>query len=108
MSTPVYPHIGDIGTVFRVTIKNSDGAIIDCSSATVIRFSFLKPTGISVSKVGSFYTDGSDGIVQWITSEATDLDIKGLWLMQVYIELDDGSWYTTKDKFNVNSNIATY
>jgi len=101
-------HVGDTGTAFRLTIKDYSGNVVPIETATTIKFSILKPNKVIVSKNGAFYTDGSDGIVQWITTSVNDLDMKGLWKIQVYVILPDGSWYTSKSEFQVDDNIVNY
>ena len=100
-------HIGDVGTAFRITILDYDESVIPVSTAITIKFSFLKPDKTIVSKIGSLYTDGLDGKVQYITIVG-DLDIKGLWKLQVWVYLADGKWYTSKSNFQVDDNIVNY
>lgn len=58
-----------------------------------------------VTKTASFYTDGRDGIIQY-TSKAGDIDSSGLWLMQGYIEIPGGSFFSEVVQFTVCDNIA--
>lgn len=95
-------HVGDIGTHIRVTISGYDGDF----TPTTIKFSFLKPNKTKVSKDGVLYS-ASNGIVEYVTQDG-DLDIKGIWKLQVWVELSDGSWYTNKTTFEVDNNIIDY
>ena len=88
---------GDEGTVIRVTVTEG-GAAFDCSTATVKVLRFRKPDGSVASVTASFYTNGTDGIVQYTTTTG-DLDQVGKWTGQVYLELPSGKWHT--DTFTV-------
>jgi len=95
---------GDIGTAFIATIKDG-GEIVDVSGATVKKIKFEKPSGASVTKDASFYTDGTDGKIKWTTTLVTDLNEAGVWKRQGYVELPTGKWHTTVLSFTVADNI---
>ena len=61
----VYVHNGDIGTVFELTIKDTDEAVIDVSTAAVKYIYFQDPTGARRRKTAAFTTDGTDGKIQY-------------------------------------------
>lgn len=90
---------GDIGTVFRGTFKE-DGTAFSIAGATTKDIIFEKPDGTSVTKAGSFFTDGSDGILQY-TSIADDLNQGGKWRLQGYIILPSGAWHSDVVNFKV-------
>lgn len=98
-------HVGDIGTVFRTTIK-SGGSAVDVSGATTKQMLFQKPgaAGTILTKSAVFTTDGTDGVVEYVTVE-DDLDTAGIWLRQVYIVLPSGEWHTNVDRFEVYPNL---
>ena len=54
-------HKNDIGTVFKVTIKDGSSAV-DISTSTTKQLIFKKPSGQKLEANASYYTDGSDGI----------------------------------------------
>lgn len=95
---------GDIGTAFIATIKDG-GSIVDISGATVKKIIFEKPSGESVSKNADFYTDGTDGKIEWTTTLITDLNEVGVWKRQGYVELPEGKWHTDVSIFTVADNI---
>lgn len=99
-------HVGDIGTVFRITIKDEDNTIINVSSASSILIKFQKPNGDVLNKSGSFYSDGTDGIVQWTTTSANDLDADGLWKIQVKITIGSSIHNSDIGQFKVYPNIV--
>lgn len=70
-------NINDIGTDLRVTIKE-DGVVVDVSAATVIQIELTKPGGTKVLKTAVNLTDGTDGIISYVTL-AGDIDRTGTW-----------------------------
>jgi hypothetical protein len=97
-------HVTDIGTVFQVTIY--DGAtLVDLSSTTNIDFIFRKPDKSIVTRTASLYTDGVDGIVQYVMQEG-DLDLKGSWKMQAELTFPEGQWWSDIIQFKVYPNLV--
>lgn len=100
--------VGD-NTTFKITLKGQDGNAIDVSTATTITFKFLKPkqkSGDTVSKSGTLTNDGTDGIVQHIAADDL-LDTEGIWEVQVYILLSDGTdFHSNINKFRVTRKIV--
>lgn len=96
--------VGDIGTIFRGTFKE-DGTAIDISSATTRQIIFEKPNGIKVTKAATFFTDGIDGIVQYV-SVADDMDIGGDWRLQGYIVMTGFTGYSDVVNFKVYDTLT--
>lgn len=96
----------NIGTIFRITIKDCEtDDIVNVSGCDTKEIIFTKPTGTKVTKTAAYYTDGSDGIIQYATV-AGDLDEVGVWQMQAHVVIGAGSdWYTEIDTFRVNKNL---
>jgi hypothetical protein len=97
-------HLNDVGTIFRMTLVDSDGAAVDLSSSTQKQLIFQKPSGATLTKTAVFYTDGTDGKIQY-TTQSGDLDELGEWKWQAYIVNPVGSWRSNIDKFRVYGNI---
>ena len=104
--TTIYVHNGDVGTIFRLTIKDTAGAAIDVSTASVKYIYFQDPSGVKTQKTAAFYTDGTDGKIQY-TTVAGDIDEVGTWMVQGYVETGLGKFWTAKDSFKVYSTFAT-
>lgn len=104
--TTIYVHNGDVGTIFRLTITDTSGTAIDVSTAVTMYIYFQEPDGTKIQKTAVFYTDGSDGIIQY-TTVAGDIDAVGTWMVQGYIETSLGKFWTEKDSFKVYSTLAT-
>jgi hypothetical protein len=97
-------HVGDIGTVFTVTILDQDSAVVDISSATTKNMIFKKPDGTKVTKTGVFVSDGTDGKMKY-TTVSGDIDAYGEWKLQGFIDLGSTEWYTDFTKFTVHRNL---
>jgi len=104
--TTIYVHNGDIGTIFRLTITDTAGTAIDVSTASVKYINFQDPSGVRMQKTAAFYTDGTDGKIQY-TSVSGDIDSVGTWQIQGYVETSLGKFWTEKDTFKVYSTLAT-
>lgn len=102
-------HVGDVGTAFLLTIKDQDGAIVDISDATTLSVVFTLPDKTSTTKTGETYTDGTDGIVRYVTI-AGDLSQAGRWKLQAVVTLpggDGGTWHSEIHKFAVKANLGS-
>ena len=98
-------HIGDVGTIFEVTVVES-GAALDISSATTKEIIFTKPKGTKVTKVAAFTTDGTDGKVQY-QSQAADSVAPvagegGVWKLQGKIVIPQGTFLTDLGSYIVS------
>ena len=96
-------HKDDIGTILRITVQD-DSVAVNLSSATTKTLTLRKPDGTTSAKTAAFYTDGTDGIIQYVT-QADDLDQSGTWGIQAYVVLSDGSWHSDQSTFIVHRNI---
>lgn len=96
-------HLNDIGTIFRFTVKDGS-AVLDISGASTKNIVFKKPTGATLTKAGSFFTDGTDGILQYTTLTG-DLDTLRIWQAQVSLVLAAGTWKTDVVEFTVHENL---
>jgi len=97
-------HIGDVGTIFEVTLM--DGvAIVDIALASVMQIIFEKPDKTKVTNTAVLTGDGTDGKMQYVIAADTELDAKGSWKIQGKVTLPSGSWSTDIDKFKVFENL---
>lgn len=97
-------YINDIGTSFRATIKEDDVAV-PINDATTKEFVFQPPDGISITKTASFYTDGSDGIIQYLTVDG-DMNVSGLWKLQARIVTPTWNGRSDMVEFKVFDNLT--
>jgi len=95
----------NIGTVFRLTIKDQDGKIVDVSSASTQQIKFKKPAdAVVVTQTSSFFTDGTDGIIQY-TTLINDLDQAGVWEIQGFVVITLGSFNTDVKPVRIFGNL---
>jgi len=93
--------LGDIGTVYRATIKDQDNAIVDVSGAMTKEIIFLTPAGILKTKSATFTTDGTDGKIEYKTVSG-DIDVEGTWEWQPHVIITAGNeWYGDAIEFVV-------
>ena len=97
-------HVGDTGTVFRITIQDSSNNAVDISDATGKLITFKKPDGSTLIKEAAFYTNGSDGIIQY-TAVSGDIDTIGAWKIQAQVTTPSGLWSSSFDSFKVLRNL---
>ena len=95
----------DIGSVIRVTVKEN-GQIFDASGAVVKMMKLRKPSGDVLEVPADFQTDGSNGILQYVTVE-DDLGETGPWTGQVFLEFAaNAAWHTEPWSFTVGGNLS--
>jgi hypothetical protein len=97
-------HVGDIGTLFTLTISDA-GTAVDLSSATTKEIVLQKPDGTTAHKAAAFVTSGADGKLKY-TTVANDLDQAGAWLIQAHVVLSTGEWRSEVDGFEVYGNLG--
>lgn len=100
-------HLGDIGTIFRVTIKEIDAGVaatIDISGAITKELIFIKPSRTKVIQTADFTNAGTDGKMQY-TAILGDIDEVGWWSIQGYVEMATGEWRTNIQQFRVFGNL---
>jgi len=94
-------HAGDIGVVLRITLVDDAGDPIDISTASVTQIKLRAPDDDVLTLPASFLTDGTDGVIQYIT-QAGVLDVPGTWKYQAYVvqtsltRHSDIAWITIK------------
>lgn len=97
--------VGDIGTVFRATIKE-DGTAVDVSSATVTKqFVFQPPDGVSFTRNATFTTDGTDGQIEYATIDG-DMSVGGEWKLQAFIVLTAWTGHSDIIEFKVFDSLT--
>ena len=99
-------HVGDVGTVIRLTVTEKDGTTpINVSTATDKTFYFRKPDGTKFNRPAEFNTDGADGKLKYTTVDG-DIDMARTWQVQAYVEIGAAKYYSAKTTFTVQSNLA--
>ena len=99
-------HVGDVGTIFEVTVVENDGVTpVNIGLATVKKIYFKDSAGVKMEKTAVLVTDGSDGKMKYV-GVAGDIDLAGIWQMQGYVEMPAGKFYSVKTRFTVHDNLS--
>lgn len=98
-------HVDDVGTVFKATIKDEDGAIVNVSTASTKEMVFHKPDGTPVVKTAVFATDGTDGVIKYVTV-TDDTDQDGDWQVQGYVVIGTAIFHSDIHVFKVFPNLS--
>lgn len=96
-------HVGAIGVIFQVTLTENEIAV-DISDATIKTITIVSPDGTKLEVNGVFETDGTDGILNYVTLENTLL-IPGEHKLQAYIRTPDWAEKSSIHKFEVIQNL---
>lgn len=102
--TEIEIHVGDVGTVFLVTVYKQDETIFNLASATSLEIRFIAPDREVVDKTALLFTSGTDGKMYY-TLDDGDIYIAGTWKYQGIIEFASGTWHTNVVEFTVYPNI---
>ena len=92
-------HEGDVGTSLELEVVEQ-GQALDIGAATNLVMRFQKPSGTTVDQTASFVTDGSDGLLRYVT-QAGDLDESGWWTRQARFTLGGWSGSSSRVRFRV-------
>lgn len=98
-------HVGDIGTVIRLTIIDQDKRAVSLVGYTQMKLDIKKP-GSTITRNLTFTNSGTDGKVQYV-SVAGDFDVAGTYTFQAFVELPSGQWSSTKDVRQVEANLVS-
>lgn len=96
--------VGDIGTLIKATIIDENEAVVDVSSATTKQLIFKKSDGSTLTANADFFTNGTDGIIQYATVSG-DISVAGTYRFQGYVVLSSGSWHSVIYSFTVGCNL---
>lgn len=103
--TTITPHVGDTGTSLRILFEDENEAVLDISAASTKEMLLKKPDGTLITLTGIFVTDGTDGLIEFITLSGT-FNIPGRWKIQGHIISGGSDWHSTTDNFKVLEILA--
>jgi len=105
----VVAHVGDVGLIIRVTLKDEAGTAVNVSAATTKQIKLATPSGTVSAKTAAWGSigamDGSDGIIEYATI-AGDLTIRGTWRAQAYIITPTRTFHSSIHDFEVEDYLA--
>ena len=87
-----------------ILFKDEEGLVLDINGATTKEILLRKPDGTTVALQGVFVTDGTDGLLKFITN-ANTFNISGKYTIQGHIISTSSDWHSTKDTFIVSKNV---
>ena len=93
------PFQHDIGTVIEVEILDN-GEVFSIPVGATTQLRLKKPNGQVVTKTASLQTDGSDGMIEYITING-DLDQIGTWYMQGVVAYSGNRYSSEIGNFEV-------
>lgn len=97
---------GNIKTTIKLQINDQDGDALDVSTASTKEIILRDPNGVSTTFDAAFTTDGSDGLIEYETTDADDLGVAGPWQAQGHVILSAGDdLKSTIDRFAVGENL---
>ncbi len=96
--------VGDIGTHLELELQE-ECVVVDISSASVKNITLQRPDKTSVTRAGTFTTDGTDGKI-YLATIAGDLSMEGTYYIQAYIELPAWQGYSSVGEFEVHDNLG--
>jgi len=98
-------HVGDIGTIVKVTIQE-EGVAINLTDATTMKIKFQRKDKTTFEMDALIWEDDPEqGIIYCLSVEDT-FDLKGEWSIQGYVIFPTGEWHTAKETFTVEDNIS--
>ena len=105
-----YLRKGSIGAHLQVFIPEEDNPNTsvpeDLSGLDVMNIEVRSPSGTIKTFAASFVTDGTDGLIEYVTVADTDLDEVGTWKIQAFIGWTGGfNGYVDYGSFAVKKNL---
>lgn len=96
----------DSGVQFVCTIVDEQSGLpLNLSGAADIYFIFKQPNESNYIVSGSLLNDGSDGKITY-TSQSTDLQVAGIWQVQVAYTIGTYTKLTNSQSFIVEPNLT--
>jgi hypothetical protein len=97
-------HVNDVGTTLEARVLDQNGRPIPIDAATILQMVFERPDKTTFVRNAELVGNGTDGRMAYLTEDG-DLDAPGVWQLQGYVELPDGSWSTSVYRFKVEPNL---
>lgn len=97
--------VSDYGYKIKITLKDSQGIVVNLSSATGLDLILRRPDNTVLEVTPSLFTDGTDGVVQYVTAPG-DLSKLGTWKCQVKVTYSGALYHSTIGSFKVSLILA--
>ena len=108
MATEQTIRVGDIGTRFELEVTekvNGVDTAVDISGATTYDVIIQRPDRTTVTRAGTFTTDGTEGKL-YLDSISGDLSIAGTYYIQADIALPSWVGKSSIGEFEVEDNLV--
>lgn len=94
----------DIGTILYMEVTDEDGAVVNISTATLLKMAIRKPASETVAILTAIPHDAPNGIMKYILVSG-DIDEIGLYQIQGFIEMPAWQGRTDTQYFYVEDNL---
>ena len=101
---PADVRVGDIGTVVRITIVDENEEAMNLSTASSKLIYLRKPNRDVLTKTASFYTNGTDGILQY-TAVTGDWSVAGHWAVEAKVVIGTATYNSEIGSFLVKGTV---
>lgn len=99
-------HQNDVGNTIYLTVKNrKTKEAVNISQATLMEIKFVLPDASSVTKAAGFFTDGTDGIVQYVIDDTITPQI-GVVKYELQLTLPNRFWTSDSIELYVAPNLT--
>jgi hypothetical protein len=105
-----YLRKGALGAHLQVFVPEEDNADTsvpeDLSGLDTKTIEIRSPSGVIKTFTAAFVTDGTDGLIEYVTDDEADLDEVGSWKIQAFIGWTGGyNGYVDYGSFAVKKNL---
>ncbi len=97
--------VGVIGAEIELALVNQDGTAIDVSTASEKLIYLMSPKGKRLAVAAAFVNTGTDGLIDYTTTAATELDTPGQWQVQAKVTIGSTVYPSSIQSFNVVANL---
>src|SRR5689334_7426889 len=101
----ILPQEGAIGTYIRYQVLDENNEPRDVSGAIVKQLKFARPNKTTLTVNADFFTNGQDGVLQYITAAASDLTPYGRYEVQAILNMPGFNGKTEVRTFPVGRNL---
>ncbi len=98
-------HSNSTGVVFRQTLKDEAGVVVDLTGHTTLEFVFLRPNETTMIRTASLVGPAVNGTIQYVGLNG-EYDATGSWRWQARVVIPSGEWWSDVSDFEVLQNLV--
>ncbi len=96
------PHVGDVRTLFQLFIENTNtsdvNVIVDLATTTLQEIIISDPDDNEDAFTAAITNPpGTDGLIEYLNTDATFLDEAGMWKFRARLTFTDGGIFESND-----------